>query len=96
MIQYKNVIFVICMLVAISIVLIEWYKQRGLNKLFNFRREFSKIRMKENIQKKKDISECTLLGIKGHKKIYVENNSKNIFICGTTVNFTKFTKTKTT
>ncbi len=72
------------MLVAISIVLIEWYKQRGLNKLFNFRREFSKIRMKENIQKKKDISECTLLGIKGHKKIYVENNSKNIFICGTT------------
>lgn len=84
MIQYKNVIFVICMLVAISIVLIEWYKQRGLNKLFNFRREFSKIRMKENIQKKKDISECTLLGIKGHKKIYVENNSKNIFICGTT------------
>ncbi|WP_288147094.1 type IV secretory system conjugative DNA transfer family protein [Thomasclavelia cocleata] len=40
--------------------------------------------MKENIQKKKDISECTLLGIKGHKKIYVENNSKNIFICGTT------------
>lgn len=72
------------MLVAISIVLIEWYKQRGLNKLFNFRREFSKIRMKENIQKKKDISECTLLGFKGHKKIYVENNSKNIFICGTT------------
>ena len=71
MIQYKNVIFVICMLVAISIVLIEWYKQRGLNKLFNFRREFSKIRMKENIQKKKDISECTLLGIKGHKKINI-------------------------
>lgn len=74
----------ICMLIAISILLIEWYKQRGLNKLFNFRREFSRIKKRQSIQKKKDISNCTLLGVKGNKKIYVENNAKNVFICGTT------------
>lgn len=72
------------MLIAISILLIEWYKQRGLNKLFNFRREFSRIKKRQSIQKKKDISNCTLLGVKGNKKIYVENNAKNVFICGTT------------
>lgn len=72
------------MLVAISIILIEWYKQRGLNKLFNFRRELSKIKMKENMHKNKDISKCTFLGMRGNKKIYVEDNAKNILICGTT------------
>lgn len=72
------------MLVAVSIILIEWYKQRGLNKLFNFRRELSKIKMKENMHNNKDISKCTFLGMRGNKKIYVEDNAKNIFICGTT------------
>lgn len=72
------------MLVAVSIILIEWYKQRGLNKLFNFRRELSKIKMKENMHKNKDISKCTFLGMRGNKKIYVEDNAKNILICGTT------------
>ncbi|MBS6685957.1 MAG: hypothetical protein KH278_09075 [[Clostridium] spiroforme] len=40
--------------------------------------------MKENMHKNKDISKCTFLGMRGNKKIYVEDNAKNIFICGTT------------
>ncbi|WP_206383768.1 type IV secretory system conjugative DNA transfer family protein [Thomasclavelia spiroformis] len=40
--------------------------------------------MKENMHKNKDISKCTFLGMRGNKKIYVEDNAKNILICGTT------------
>lgn len=36
------------------------------------------------MHKNKDISKCTFLGMRGNKKIYVEDNAKNILICGTT------------
>ena len=61
----------------------------GLNRIFNLRKELKRMKMqkyKPAINPKKDgTADTTYLGISSNKKpIYLPNNAKHIFVCGTT------------
>lgn len=65
-------------------MIIYFIKQRiQMRKLFNFRHDYKKGKKKVK-QKNLNDENATLLGVNGRKNIYSADNSKHIFICGTT------------
>lgn len=67
----------------VFIVVNECRKTIIIRKLFNFRRDFKRVKYK---MKQKNLNEAnsTLLGYKGRKPIFSPDNAKHIFVCGTT------------
>lgn len=60
-------------------------RQLGINKIFNFRRELKRITQSPRRKRKDlDTSNRTLIGTKGRRNVYTEDNAKHIFVCGTT------------
>lgn len=83
--KYKFVLMVLCIGIPLLIILNEFRKQIGMNKIFNFRRELKSIRKKKIKVEKKDVENSTLLGTtSGNKKIYTKDSMKHMFIAGTT------------
>jgi len=67
----------------------KWHKHFMLKRIFNIKRELKETKMKKYkpiIDPKKDeTANTTYLGMSGNKKpIYLPNNAKHIFVCGTT------------
>ena len=54
-----------------------------MRKLFNFRRDFKRVKQKMK-QKNLNESNSTLLGVNGKRPVYCSDSAKHIFICGTT------------
>jgi len=72
-------------IIASIVVLIIFCEQRKachINKIFNFKKELKKIRKR----KSKTIKhrDSTLIGYSGRQKIYIPDNAKHVFMCGTT------------
>jgi len=67
--------------VPIAIVVYEQYKTFRINKIFNFRKELRRIRKKKT--KAVNSTNSTLIGYSGRQKIYIPDNAKHAFICGT-------------
>ena len=81
------------MIIALSIMLFEstrkWHKHFMLKRIFNIRRELKATKMKKYkpvVDPKKDeTADTTYIGLSNNKKpVYLPNNAKHIFICGTT------------
>lgn len=81
----RPVISLIALLIVPAIIFIlELRKAYILKKIFNFRRELKRIKMKKP-NKNNDFSNSTLIGTTSSRKpVYTPDNAKNIFICGTT------------
>lgn len=77
------IIKILAFTVPIFYILIGCRRTIIMRKLFNFRRDFKRFKYK---MKQKNLSESnsTLLGYKGRKPIFSPDNSKHIFVCGTT------------
>ena len=81
--RYGNIILIIVMLIPLAIIIIEINKNRGLRKIFNFRKELRKIKPSKR-NKSVEQSDGTLIGHAGRRPIYIPDNAKHIFMCGTT------------
>jgi len=61
------------------------YEQRKacrINKIFNFKKELKKIKKRKS--KTIKYGDSTLIGYTGRQKIYIPDNAKHVFMCGTT------------
>lgn len=79
----KNLIFVFVVAVALSIILIESRKSHTIRKYFNFWKE-----LKSMNRKNKSIfsgnKDGTFIGLNHKRPVYIPDNCKHCFICGTT------------
>lgn len=76
-------IAVICLTVPSLIVINEVRKNIHVNRYFNFNKELKRVRHKmprQNI----DINNSTLIGHNGRKPVYIPDDGKHYFVCGTT------------
>ena len=70
-----------------AIVLISYIRQmHTLRKLFNFWRTIRLMKKREtnNGRAKVDPQNCTMIGLNGRRPVYVPDNAKHVFVCGTT------------
>jgi len=56
----------------------------NLRKIFNFRKELKIIKRQSKITKKFEEQEGTFIGTTGRKPVYLPDNCKHCFVCGTT------------
>ncbi|MCL2445481.1 MAG: type IV secretion system DNA-binding domain-containing protein [Oscillospiraceae bacterium] len=70
------------LIIPVFIVLYEQQKTYRINKIFNFRKELKRIRK----QKRKVVNHknATLIGYSGRQKVYIPDDAKHVFMCGTT------------
>jgi len=59
-------------------------KTYKIKRFFNFKGELKHIKRKPKIKQPTDTSQSTLIGYAGKKPIYIPDNAKHVFICGTT------------
>ena len=78
-----NIILIIVLLIALVIIIVEIYKSHRLRRIFNFRKELKKLRPPKG-SKQARIHEGTLIGNAGRRAMYIPDNAKHVFICGTT------------
>ncbi len=72
------------MIIPSILILVEIRKHFILNRIYNFRKEVKHTKMKRP-KVKIDPKQSTLIGLtSGKKSVYIPDNAKNIFICGTT------------
>lgn len=85
MLSHPNGALLCCIGMGLLIMIDSKRRQSEISKIFNFRKELKQI-TKNPRRKRKDMdsSNSTLIGTKGRRKIYTEDNAKHIFICGTT------------
>ena len=76
--------FVIIIIVPFVIIAVELSKRYRINKIYNFRRELKRIKMKP-YKERVISSNSTLIGRKSSRKpVYTPDDAKHIFVCGTT------------
>ena len=69
---------------SIWVIAIIWRNSK-LRKIYNFRRELKAVRQHKKANKPKhQPQEGTLIGHAGRKPLYIPDNAKHVFICGTT------------
>lgn len=74
----------ICIIIPSILILVEIRKHFILNRIYNFRKEVKRTKMKSP-KTKTDPKQSTFIGLtSGKKPVYIPDNAKNIFICGTT------------
>lgn len=72
------------MIIPAILMCVEIRKHFILNRIYNFRKEVKRTKMKR-IKFKNDPIKSTLIGTtSGKKPVYIPNNAKHIFVCGTT------------
>jgi len=75
----------IILLIAIAIVLLNQIRSIRLRRIFNFGREWKKIKIRTpKISSVENSGNATLIGYAGKKPVYVPDDAKHVFICGTT------------
>ena len=80
--RYCTMILSACILIALTILIFKLVRNYRLWRMFNFRKDLKKVRK----ERKKMYPEQngTLAGLSGRKPVYVPDNAKHIFVCGTT------------
>lgn len=81
--KYEIIIKILIFTVPICIIIHGCRQTVFMRKLFNFRRDFKRVKHR---MKQKNLNETNsaLLGYNGRKPIFSPDNAKHIFICGTT------------
>ena len=82
--KYGNNILIIVMLISCAFVVYIISRNLELRKIFNFRKELKHIKRQRKTMNKFKEQDGTLLGHIGKKEIYLPDDLKHIFICGTT------------
>jgi len=79
-------VLIIVILLLVMALVIRWSNSGSNSELFNFKRDVERSGKKNLKQEKKEKEEeKTFLGISNSRQdIYVSNNAKHIFVCGTT------------
>ena len=77
-------VLIIAALLLVMAAVIRWSKSGSKNELFNFKRDVERAVREEQKQTQMQ-GDKTFIGLSAMKKeIYVSNNAKHIFVCGTT------------
>lgn len=72
------------MIIPAILMCVEIRKHFILNRIYNFRKEVKRTKMKR-VKLKNDPIRSTLIGTtSGKKQVYIPDNAKHIFVCGTT------------
>ena len=81
--RFGTLILTIVILIAVTIYMIEANKSRRLRRFFNFRREFKKMKPDKRHMPTK-VQDGTLIGYAGRRPVYIPDDAKHVFACGTT------------
>lgn len=81
--KYKNIVFVFIICFCLLIIGIETRKSMTIKKYFNFWRDLKKMKTKQktNLQ---NIQKSTFIGYSHKKPVYIPDDCKHCFVCGTT------------
>ena len=85
--KYQGLILAVITLFTGSIVTIESVKSYRLRRVFNFQKELKRVRKsskKPKPIKQPDPPAGTFIGLNGRRGIYIPDNAKHVFVCGTT------------
>ena len=87
--RHGTIILIFCILAISTIIIIELIKSHRLRKIFNFTKELRKLRVRKlkknpNLNPVTDCTKSTLIGHIRKKPVYIPDEAKHIFICGTT------------
>jgi len=85
--RYQHLILTVIILFVGSIVTVESVKSYRLRRVFNFQKELRqmrKSRKKAKIIKQIQPPEGTLIGLNGKRGVWIPDNAKHVFVCGTT------------
>ena len=73
------------LVIALGFVFIKLRMHYLLRKIYNFRRELKRLRAnKKSGKAQARITDGTLIGQVGRREVYIPDNAKHVFICGTT------------
>ena len=85
--QHGNVILISVICIAAVILAFEWRRSFFMRKIFNFWREMKDIKRQPKQGRKQVNSQssfATLVGFNGRREVFIPDNAKHIFVCGTT------------
>ena len=85
--KYQLFIYIIVMIIPASLIAWELVKSFRLRKVFNFQKELK--HMRKSRKQNKTIMQSappagTLIGLNGRQGVYIPDNAKHVFVCGTT------------
>ena len=85
--QYGNFILLFVISLSAVILAVEWRRSFLMRKIFNFWKEMKEIK-KQPKQNRKQINsqsnQATFIGLNGRKEVFIPDNAKHVFVCGTT------------
>lgn len=82
--EYYNFFFAIFIIIG-TCVIISYVRQNHFLRKFSFWRLVKSMRKREKQPTPKtDDPNCTMLGLNGRRPVYVPDNAKHVFVCGTT------------
>ncbi len=81
--KYGYYILLVCIAITVILTIFSIRRSVLINKYFNFWRELKRMRKKPKI-KQTAVNNSTLIGFNYKKAIYIPDNCKHCFICGTT------------
>ncbi|MCL2164308.1 MAG: type IV secretion system DNA-binding domain-containing protein [Oscillospiraceae bacterium] len=83
--KYHNLVFTILIIIGLVFIISFLRESLFISKRFSFRRLVKAMRKHEKQPKPKtDNENCTMVGLNGRRPVYVPDNAKHVFICGTT------------
>ena len=85
LINFGNIILIILLVIALLLILVKINRNLVLRKIYNFRKELKKMRLdKKRNHGQAHVQDGTLIGHVGKRAVYIPDNAKHVFICGTT------------
>jgi type IV secretory pathway TraG/TraD family ATPase VirD4 len=82
--KYGTIILAFAVMLGSIPLIIQSAHSHRLRRVFNFRKELKKMRAKKPAKVKQPPLDSTLIGYTGRKPIYIANDAKHVFVCGTT------------
>jgi len=84
--KYPNIFFLFFILIGGIGIISHFRESLFISKKFSFRRLVKSMRKQNKAPRpmKTDSENCTMIGLNGRRPVYVPDNAKHVFVCGTT------------